>query len=110
MTRGTPRPAPDDPERKCLVTGEVSPKRGLIRFVVGPGDAVYPDIAGKLPGRGMYVSAEREADSRKPCARSKGDSPGAKGDWYTIGTGGSLCRYDGLGSISMVSGSDTADG
>ena len=61
MTRGTPKPAPDDPERKCLVTGEVSPKRGLIRFVVGPGDAVYPDIAGKLPGRGMYVSAEREA-------------------------------------------------
>lgn len=61
MTRGTPKPAPDEPERKCLVTGEVSPRRGLVRFVVGPEDTVYPDIAGKLPGRGMYVSAEREA-------------------------------------------------
>ncbi|SFH04908.1 hypothetical protein SAMN04488020_10645 [Palleronia marisminoris] len=61
MTRGTPKPAPDEPERKCLVTGEVSPRRGLIRFVVGPEDKVYPDVAAKLPGRGMYVSAEREA-------------------------------------------------
>ncbi|TDL78172.1 RNA-binding protein [Palleronia sediminis] len=61
MTRGTPRPGPDAPERRCIVTGEVSPKRGLIRFVVGPDDSVVPDIAGKLPGRGMYVAAEREA-------------------------------------------------
>lgn len=61
MSRGTPRPAPDDPERKCLVTGEVSPKRGLIRFVAGPDDAIYPDVAEKLPGRGIYVSAERDA-------------------------------------------------
>ena len=43
------------------MTGEVSPKRGLIRFVTGPDDMVYPDLAAKLPGRGMYVSAERAA-------------------------------------------------
>lgn len=61
MTRGKPRPTPPDPERKCLVTGEVTPKRGLIRFVIGPDDAIYPDVASKLPGRGLYVSAEREA-------------------------------------------------
>ncbi|WP_073126765.1 RNA-binding protein [Palleronia salina] len=50
-----------DPERKCLVSGEVSPKRGLIRFVLGPDDTIYPDMAGKLPGRGMYVAADRAA-------------------------------------------------
>jgi uncharacterized protein len=62
MTRGRPGPAPAEaPERRCLATGEVQPKRGLIRFVVGPGDVVVPDIAGKLPGRGMYVAAERSA-------------------------------------------------
>jgi len=61
VSRGKPKPAPDEPERKCLVTGEVSPKRGLIRFVVGPEDMVFPDVASKLPGRGMYVSAERDA-------------------------------------------------
>jgi predicted RNA-binding protein YlxR (DUF448 family) len=61
LSRGTPKPAPEEPERKCLVTGEVSPKRGLIRFVVGPDDMVYADVAAKLPGRGMYVASEREA-------------------------------------------------
>jgi predicted RNA-binding protein YlxR (DUF448 family) len=51
----------DDVERKCIVTGEVTPVTGLIRFVVGPENTVYPDILGKLPGRGMYVSATRAA-------------------------------------------------
>jgi predicted RNA-binding protein YlxR (DUF448 family) len=41
------------------VTGETGPRSGLVRFVVGPDDAVYPDVAGKLPGRGIYVSADR---------------------------------------------------
>lgn len=50
-----------DPERKCIATGEVHPKRGLIRFVVGPDESVYPDLAEKLPGRGIWVSAERAA-------------------------------------------------
>ncbi len=51
----------DGPERKCIATGEVQPKYGLIRFVVGPDGQVVPDIAGKLPGRGIYVSADRAA-------------------------------------------------
>ena len=49
----------DDAERRCIVTGESGPKAGLIRFVAGPDDVVVPDLAGKLPGRGFYVSAER---------------------------------------------------
>ncbi len=51
----------DGPDRKCIATGEVQPKFGLIRFVVGPDDQVFPDILGKLPGRGMYVAADRAA-------------------------------------------------
>lgn len=31
----------------------------MIRFVVGPEDRVYPDINGKLPGRGVWVSSNR---------------------------------------------------
>lgn len=42
------------------MTGETGPKAGLVRFVVGPDDTVYPDLAGKLPGRGIYVAAARE--------------------------------------------------
>jgi uncharacterized protein len=49
----------DDPERRCIVTGEVQPKAGLIRFVIGPEGQVVPDILGKLPGRGMWVTADR---------------------------------------------------
>ncbi|HBB84818.1 MAG TPA: RNA-binding protein [Sulfitobacter sp.] len=49
------------PERKCIATGDVQPKHGLIRFVIGPENQVYPDILGKLPGRGIYVSADRAA-------------------------------------------------
>ncbi|MGB8812136.1 MAG: RNA-binding protein [Paracoccaceae bacterium] len=49
------------PERKCIVTGESQPKGGLIRFGIGPEGQVTPDILGRLPGRGIYVSANRAA-------------------------------------------------
>jgi predicted RNA-binding protein YlxR (DUF448 family) len=51
----------DGPERKCIATGESQPAAGLIRFVLGPDGTVVPDILGKLPGRGMWVSADRAA-------------------------------------------------
>ena len=59
MARGGHNKDRGDAERKCIVTGEVQPKAGLIRFVVGPEDKVYPDVLDKLPGRGMYVTADR---------------------------------------------------
>ena len=59
MSRGGREKDRSEPERRCIVTGETGPKSGLVRFVVGPDDAVYPDVAGKLPGRGIYVSADR---------------------------------------------------
>ncbi len=40
----------------------------LIRFVPGPGGDVVPDLAAKLPGRGLWVAADRtsvETASRK---------------------------------------------
>ena len=60
MTRGGQNKARGEPERRCIVTGETQTKRGLIRFVVGPEGCVVPDILGKLPGRGIWVSAERD--------------------------------------------------
>ena len=58
---GVPKDHTDGPDRKCIATGEVQPKFGLIRFVVGPDGQVYPDVMGKLPGRGAYVAADRAA-------------------------------------------------
>ncbi|MEK9672018.1 MAG: RNA-binding protein [Rhodospirillaceae bacterium] len=54
--------APDGagPLRKCLVTGAGLPQSGLIRFVIGPENQVVPDIAGGLPGRGIWLSASRD--------------------------------------------------
>jgi predicted RNA-binding protein YlxR (DUF448 family) len=49
------------PERRCIVTRESGPKEGLIRFVVGPDDAIVPDLAERLPGPGIWVSADRAA-------------------------------------------------
>lgn len=61
MTRGGRSKTEGKTERRCIATGDSHPKAGLIRFVVGPGDLVVPDISGKLPGRGIWVSADRAA-------------------------------------------------
>ena len=61
MGRGGNKIRPEEPERRCIVTGEVQPKAGLIRFVVGPDGSIVPDLAGRLPGRGIWVPANREA-------------------------------------------------
>ncbi len=59
MTRGGRINETEDPERKCIVSGEVSPKAGLIRFCLGPEGQVVADVMNKLPGRGFYVTADR---------------------------------------------------
>lgn len=61
MSRGGRIKDHDQPERRCIVTGEVQPKAGLIRFVSGPDGLVVPDLAEKLPGRGIWVVADRAA-------------------------------------------------
>ena len=65
MSRGgASKDRADGPERKCIATGEARPKHGLVRFVADPEGRVVPDIMGKLPGRGVYVAADRRALDR----------------------------------------------
>lgn len=45
------------PLRRCIVTRESLPKGDMLRFVVGPDNALVPDLAGRLPGRGMWLKA-----------------------------------------------------
>lgn len=55
-------PEREDPRaRKDLVTGEVMAEPRLIRFVAGPDGSVVPDLGRKLPGRGMWVAADRDS-------------------------------------------------
>jgi predicted RNA-binding protein YlxR (DUF448 family) len=55
---------PSGPLRTCIATGEQTMPERLIRFVVGPEGEVVPDLARRLPGRGMWVKAERSAIER----------------------------------------------
>jgi predicted RNA-binding protein YlxR (DUF448 family) len=51
-------------ERRCIVTGETLPDNARVRFVADPEGHIVPDIAGTLPGRGIWVKAERGAVAR----------------------------------------------
>ncbi|QDH14415.1 DUF448 domain-containing protein [Formicincola oecophyllae] len=44
--------------RRCILTREVGPSEKMLRFVASPDGTLYPDLAGVLPGRGMWVKAE----------------------------------------------------
>jgi predicted RNA-binding protein YlxR (DUF448 family) len=47
-------------ERLCAVTRQVRPIDELIRFVLAPDGTVVADIKRRLPGRGVWVGAERK--------------------------------------------------
>jgi predicted RNA-binding protein YlxR (DUF448 family) len=48
-------------ERFCVVARAVKPIGEMVRFVAGPNGMVTPDIKRKLPGRGVWVTANRTA-------------------------------------------------
>jgi hypothetical protein len=64
MFQAEPTVAANGPLRTCIATGEVGAPERMIRFVVGPQGDVVPDLARRLPGRGMWVRAERAAVER----------------------------------------------
>jgi uncharacterized protein len=49
------------PIRTCIVERGRKEKPFLIRFVLSPQGTVVPDIKGKLPGRGVWVTAKKPA-------------------------------------------------
>src|SRR5258705_5055959 len=83
--------------RTCIATGEEGAPERMIRFVVGPQGDVVPDLARRLPGRGMWVRAERAAVERavaknlfaksaKAAVRPAADLPG-RGGRLLVGRG-----------------------
>jgi predicted RNA-binding protein YlxR (DUF448 family) len=63
-------------ERTCITTGQTLPPHRLIRFVAAPDGYAIADLAGKLPGRGAWVTASedaiREAEKRGHFKRALG--------------------------------------
>lgn len=49
------------PLRKCVATGEMLPKKSMIRVVRSKEGEVSVDITGKKSGRGAYVSKSEQA-------------------------------------------------
>ena len=47
--------------RKCVATGEMLPKKSMIRVVRSKEGEVSVDVTGKKSGRGAYVSKSEEA-------------------------------------------------
>lgn len=47
------------PERRCVITGEVSPAERLVRLALGPDGTIAPDVLGKAPGRGAWIGVDR---------------------------------------------------
>ena len=56
---GQPKDRSSGQTRKCIATGEVCATERMIRFVVGPENQIVADILRKLPGRGIWVTADR---------------------------------------------------
>jgi len=50
--------------RTCLAARRAGPRDRLIRFVITDDGALVPDVAEKLPGRGLWLEARREIVTR----------------------------------------------
>ncbi|HLO12363.1 MAG TPA: YlxR family RNase P modulator [Pseudoneobacillus sp.] len=49
------------PMRKCVATGEMKPKKELVRIVRSKEGLISIDLTGKKSGRGAYLSKDKEA-------------------------------------------------
>ena len=51
---------PKTPQRNCIVTNELKPKKEMIRIVRNKEGEVFIDPTGKQNGRGAYISIDKE--------------------------------------------------
>lgn len=68
------RSTPDEPERRCILSGEHGSRDCLIRLALGPDGAVAPDLGAKAGGRGAWLAVARPA---LETAMAKGKLKGA---------------------------------
>jgi uncharacterized protein len=108
MTRGGQTRDRDEPERRCIATGESQPKGGLIRFVAGPEGQIVPDLLNRLPGRGIYVAADRAAletaQAKKLFARAAGAQVTVPADLVSEVESGLVKRITDLISLARKAG------
>jgi uncharacterized protein len=104
-----PRTTAPGSERLCAATGEVKCVDRMIRFVIGPDQAVVPDLKRRLPGRGIWITATRQALElavrRKSFARSFKRDVSATCDLVAMTEG--LLEQAALDALAMSHKADT---
>ncbi len=97
-------PSEKGPERTCIVTRTKGSPDTMIRFVLGPDLTVVPDIRRKLPGRGVWVTAQaaRLAEAVKRQAFAKGFKAKVNVSASLIDDVEGLLRQDCLQFLSLV--------
>ena len=92
------------PLRQCALTKRTLPMEELIRFVLSPEQVVTPDLRCKLPGRGLWLCADRktvEAGIKKKIfARGFSQKALASHDLADIIHG--LARIEALHTLSLA--------
>jgi len=58
---GPPRQGSHGRERRCVACGEAMPEDQLVRVVADPDGVLTPDVAARLPGRGVWVRSDRQS-------------------------------------------------
>lgn len=48
------------PERRCVLTRTTLPVEQLLRLAISPDDRIFPDVKGIAPGRGVWISLDRQ--------------------------------------------------
>ena len=80
----------------------------MIRFVVGPGGSVVPDLHAKLPGRGIWLSARRDvletARAKNAFARAARAQVGVPADLVQLVEGGLSRRVGELLGLARRAG------
>ncbi len=51
--------ASEQPERRCILTGEHGSRDALLRLAISPDGDVLPDVHARAPGRGAWIGVSR---------------------------------------------------
>ena len=91
-------------ERTCIVTRQALPVDALIRFVVAPDGTVVADLRRRLPGRGVWVTADADhvdKAERKGLLARAFDGP-ARVEPGLAGRVEALLRAAAIGALSLA--------
>ncbi len=71
--RPLPNEPADEPERRCVISGERGPKSGLVRLALGPDGQVAPDVRARAGGRGAWIGVDKAGvEAALPKGKLKG--------------------------------------